>query len=281
MGMNVQKEYKPLQILSFVAVLLAALATIVGTGFSAVYRDNDFVRTAWLANDWVTMAFVLPSLLLIIFAAGRGSKMALLVWPGMAAFLVYNYAFYLFAAAFNKLFLVYILLVVTSLYSLITLWKKVAAQSWHISPGARRYTMAYLLLIGLMLVLVEVPPILSFIYTGQLPPVIAQTGHPTASVYALDLTFIVPACLGAVYGLWQKRSWAVLLAAIMLVKGAAYGLVLVAGTLLLAARKVAQDPLLPFYILITTGGIAGLVAMGRVLKNEHMHTEKPPVITVG
>lgn len=277
--MNFQKEHKPLQMMSFLAVLFAALATIVGISLNTVYHDNDFVRTAWLANDWVTLAFVLPALLLIIFAAGRGSTMALLVWPGMAAYLVYNYAFYLFGAAFNKLFLVYILIVVTSLYSLVMLWKKAAAQSWQISTGARRYSMAYLLLIGLMLVLVEVPPIVSFIYSGKQPPIIAQTGHPTAIVYALDLTFIVPACIGAVYGLWQKQNWAVPLATIMLVKGTAYGLVLVSGTLLLAARSVAQDPLLPFYILITTGGIAGLVAMGRAVQKEHRQAAKPSVIT--
>lgn len=53
-----------------------------------------------------------------------------------------------------------------------------------------------------------------FITTGQLPPIVIQTGHPTSLVFALDLSLVVPVLvLGAIW-LWKRRPWGYVLAAI-------------------------------------------------------------------
>ncbi|OLY94097.1 hypothetical protein BUE76_21040 [Cnuella takakiae] len=278
MGMKTQSFPARLLVFTGSAALLSALASGLGIGVPGVYRDNAFVRTAWLANDWVTLAVVLPALILSVYLSFKKSKLAQMVWTGLMAYLVYNYAFYLFGAAFNKLFLLYVLVVICGLYSLLLLVQHTCALNIPLSTYSRRYAMAYLLVIGLMLIGVETPPIFAFINTGRLPAIIPQTGHPTAIVYALDLTLVVPSCLIAVHGLWHRRYWAATVATIMLVKGAAYGLVLVAGTLLLASGGVARDPLLAFYILITLGGLAGLAAIGKAIKGAvHLATKKKAI----
>lgn len=72
------------------------------------------------------------------------------------------------------------------------------------------------------------------------------------------LTVVLPALvLGAVL-MWRKQAWGVILGAIMLVKCATYGMVLVVSTLLLQWRGIAADALLPFYLFILLGGLAGL-----------------------
>jgi hypothetical protein len=52
----------------------------------------------------------------------------------------------------------------------------------------------------------------------------------------------------------------------MVVKGIAYGTVLCAATLLVSHLGFDKDPLLPFYLFITVGGIAGLTGLLRSLK---------------
>jgi hypothetical protein len=47
----------------------------------------------------------------------------------------------------------------------------------------------------------------------------------------------------------------------LLVKATAYGLVLSSGTILLMINKTNADPLLPFYIFISLGGITGLILL--------------------
>jgi hypothetical protein len=41
-------------------------------------------------------------------APASGSTRGMLIWLGLLAYALYNYAFYLFGAAFNALFLVYV-----------------------------------------------------------------------------------------------------------------------------------------------------------------------------
>ena len=57
--------------------------------------------------DLVTLLVAVPALILSGRKARSGSVRAHLVWLGVVAYAGYNYAFYLFGAALNALFLVY------------------------------------------------------------------------------------------------------------------------------------------------------------------------------
>lgn len=209
--------------LSIVVLVLTIAATTIGLFATNVYRDNSFVKTAWEASDWVTLLLVPVLVVVLIF---RRSVKAQLVWSGLLGYLAYNYAFYLFGAAFNMLFLVYLLVVSLSCFALIFLSLSLPLKDLHVEGIAPKIIAGYLCIIGIMLLAVEVPPIVSFITTGELPQALADTGHPTAVVYALDLPYVVPISLLAAIWLWHKKSAGILLAALMLVKGASYGLVL-------------------------------------------------------
>lgn len=114
-----------------------------------------------------------------------------------------------------------------------------------------------------ILILVEVIPAVRYIITEETPETITATNHPTSMVYALDLSLIVPAMILAGVLLRQYRPWGVVLAAILLVKGITYAMVLCAGTILQSLRGINQDSLLPFYLFITVGGLTGLIVLMR------------------
>lgn len=260
------RRSKPHQTTLRPATLTAVLAgntAITSLFFSQLYRDNTFVETAWYANDWVTV-FVSVTTIMTLFYAERNIK-ARLVLVGLLGYFVYNYAFYLFGAAFNVLFLLYVGVVALGLFSLIGLIISLPVSQFHTTSNRIRFIAAYLFLIALMLLLVEVPPIGAFLTTGALPEIVLKTAHPTSVVFALDLTLIMPTCLIAAVWLWQQKPWGVVLGAIMLVKGVAYGLVLSAGTLLLANRQIDTDPLLLFYVILVVGGLVGLTLLLRSL----------------
>jgi hypothetical protein len=100
--------------LSALIAILAAVASAVGLLAGGVYRDNAFVAAGWHGNDLVTLVAVVPALAASLILSGRGSHRARLVGLGLLAYMLYNYAFYLFGAAFNRLFLLYVLLVTLS-----------------------------------------------------------------------------------------------------------------------------------------------------------------------
>ena len=109
----------PATILSILIAILAALAAAGGLFFSHLYRDNAFVITTWLGNDAVTLFLAVPILVIALIFSARGSLRARLVWLGALDYMLYNYAFYLFGAAFNAFFLVYAALLALSIFALI------------------------------------------------------------------------------------------------------------------------------------------------------------------
>ena len=227
--------------LSTIAAGLAALAAAGGLLLPGLYRDNLWVTSAWRGNDLVTLAVAVP-LLLGASIAARGSRRALLVQLGMLAYLVYGYAFYLFGAAFNRFFLVYV-----AIFSLSTVALLFAAHGADVEAVARefrsrtpaRLVAGWLLLTGGGLGAAWVAQCLESAIAGTIPRVVEDSGHPTGIVFALDLSWLVPAFLLAGLWLWRRRPWGFVLGAIVSIKGATYTLALAASSVVAARAGVA------------------------------------------
>lgn len=227
-----------------------------------LYRDSELIKTAWFANDIVTL-FVAPLLLVTLALKRKGDQRALLVWLGLMLYMLYNYAFYLFGAKFNEFFLIYAALFSLSIYALmiglLSLDLNLIPQN---SPFRRNriWISAFLLFLALPLLIVEVKACLTFIVSGMQPQI------PTL-IFALDLSIVVPTTMLASILLWRSHPWGDVLAMMVLVKAFCYGAVLVTGTLLITADHLAPlDKLLPFYLSLVVGGLVFGIMLLRSLK---------------
>jgi hypothetical protein len=256
-------------LLSVLITILAAIASAGGLCFDRLYRDNQFVIIAWRSSDLVTLFIVVPSLIIALILSQRGAQRAYLVWMGMLDYMLYNYAFYLFAAAFNWFFLIYAAIVGLSIFALIL--GLISIDLKAIFQGCRKsvptqWIAGYMLFSAIGLSFVYLTQSINFIITGQLPSIIARTGSNTSIVFALDLTLLIPMMiLGAVW-LLQHRPWGYILAGISTVKGPAYTLVLTIGCLQ-ATHAGMTDALaeMPIWIFLTTiGGIAAGLFFGNM-----------------
>lgn len=227
-----------------------------------LYNDNAFVKSAWYANDIITFFVVVPLLVIAIYFSQKNAQRWLMVLMGLLGYVFYNFAFYLFGAAFNIFFLIYAVLVSMSAITLV-----LQLSSSGIGNIDQRFSKKtpvklvsiYLLLISSMLFIVELHMIIPFLTSGTIPETIKLTSHPTAVVFALDFTIVIPVSIIASILLWHRKAWGFMLGIIMLVKGFAYGLVLCIGTALLAYSNAygTWDPLMPLYIIVAFGGILG------------------------
>lgn len=264
---------KPAFILSILIAFLAAMASVGGLLMDNLYRDNDFVRAAWFANDLITALVAVPLLAVSLGYVKKGSRRGQLVWIGLLGYMAYNYAFYLFGAAFNSFFILYAVLFSLSGTALIlglsNLDVNLLARNFSPKLPVKGISM-YVLVIGFMLFMVEISMITNYLLTGILPLTITQTGHPTAVVFALDLSVVVPLSLISAVLLWKRRAWGYVMGMMMLIKGFAYGLVLSIGTALLAYSPAygKWDSLMPFYVVLVIGGFIGCLLMLKSLKEE-------------
>ena len=235
----------------------------VGGLFGHLYRDETAIRHAWYGTDIVTLSVVVPLLTVALIKAQKGSERALLVWAGGLGYTAYNYAFYLFGAQFNALFLVYVALFSLSVYALVLLLSAIDVKTigQHFGNHAPLKGLAlFLLLVALPLGVFELAQVSAYLFTGKLPTV-------PPLIFALDLSIIVPTSALAAVLLWRRSAWGYVLGAIMLVKAATYGLALCLATAFVAGFRASGtwDPLLPFYLFVALGGIGGCYALLRHL----------------
>jgi len=216
---------------------------------------------------------MVPVLVAALVFSVRGSLRAQLVWMGALDYMLYNYAFYLFAAAFNWFFLVYAALLGLSIFALISglvgLNVSEIAHRFHTRTPIK-WIASYMLLSAIGPSVVYVVQSIGFILTGQLPSIISRTGHPTSIVFALDLTLLIPVMiLGAIW-LLQHEPWGYVLAGISTVKGPAYTLVLTVGSLSVVNAGIPNvSAEIPVWVFLTA---IGLIASGLLFGN--METAK-------
>lgn len=66
-------------ILSWIIVVLAAIACAGGLFIEGLYHDNELIKTAWYGNDIVTLVMAVPILIIAIIYSRQGSERAQLV----------------------------------------------------------------------------------------------------------------------------------------------------------------------------------------------------------
>jgi hypothetical protein len=213
--------------------LLAEIASGAGLVLPTLYRDNPLVSAGWMGNDLVTLFAAAPALGLVSAGRAPRSPARELIRLGLLDYMLYNYAFYLFGAAFNALFLLYVVIVTLAAAELIRgllgLEPTAVARAFPASV-AWRAVGAYLVLVASGLGAVYAVQSLDYVATGRLPAIVSATGHPTSVVFALDLTLVVPPSLLAGIWIWQDKPWGHALAVILTVKGAVYMTALSAAT---------------------------------------------------
>jgi len=252
--------------LSIVVIFLTALASFGGLFLNGLYRDNEFVKAVWLGNDIVTFFIVLPVMTGALIFSIHNSLKAQLIWMGTLWYMVYNYIFYMYGAAFNKFFLLYVFIFTLSVVSLILALMKTDIQllAQRISSKAPvKWISGFMLFFAFFIGSLWLAQALSFVFTNEIPASITQTSHPTGVVYATDLSFLVSTLIVGAILLWKREVWGYIISIISMTKCVFYPFVLVIGGTISYQKTGIWDSFMPAYIFLWIGC---LFALGLLIK---------------
>lgn len=212
-------------VLTFIVVVAATIASVGGLATHGLYTDDTAWATAALrGGDLVTLLLVVPGLIAATVLARRGSVRARLVWGGLLGYGVYNFAFYVFGAAFNDLFLAHVVAFAASIFALIA-WATdldataIAARFDARTP--RRSVAALLIAVAAVFATLWTTFSLTYAITGHLA-LGAATLEGMHLVFALDLALMAPSMAIGGLWLWRRRPWGYPLATALCVFGAVY-----------------------------------------------------------
>ena len=227
-------------ILSAALAALMVVQSVLGLLFQEQYRDVEWIKATWFGNDWVTLLFAAPLLVVALLMARGGSVLGLLLWFGLIGYGVYNYAFYLFGAALNAFFLLYVAAFVLSAVIMILVVSHVEVA--HVAASFRpttpvRVIGGYLAFVGFGLAAVWLSMWAAYAFTGRPTPVEPEAFKLVA---ALDISFMVT---GLTFGgvlLWRRNMWGYVVAAIASIQASLYLLVLTVNSIVGIHRGVVK-----------------------------------------
>jgi hypothetical protein len=264
-------------LLSLVLVGLMAVQALLGLLFRTEYRDAEWIAAAWYGNDWFTLIVGVP--LLAAALTARYSVRGRLLWFGMLGYAVYNYAYYLFGAALNVFFPVYVLACVVSSITLILVLARtdvegIAATFDPATPV--RLIGGYLTVVGTCLGCVWLAMWAAYAFAGRATPVEPEAFKLVA---ALDLTMMVTALVSGGVLIWRRRPWGYVIASVAALQGSLYLMVLTLNSLVAINRGLVKAPgELPVWgTLAGLTSLAAMMLLARVRGTENVHRQiRPP-----
>jgi hypothetical protein len=226
--------------LSVPIAALGVVASLSGIFVDSVYaRETENFAAQGVGQD-IANLIAYPVLLLLAWAASRGSVRAYLGWAGVLVYSVYSYAIYAFDVRFNGLFLVYVAVLGLSIYALIgglTAIDPVRAKAAFAQRAPVRSTWIVLVAVALIFYVQWLSEDLPAILEGKTPQSLIDAGLPTSPVHVLDMAVLLPAALVTGGLLSKRRAWGFCLAPVLLT-----GLVLLAvGIVTLMAVLEVRD----------------------------------------
>lgn len=187
---------------SLVIAFLAAIASAAGFLYGTTLYPTSEMLLRYLPIDLFTFVVGLPLLLGSMWLARRRRLLGLLCWPGVLLYLLYIYVSYSIGVPFNVLFLVYVLLVALSAYTLIGLVASTDAPAVRQRlAGAVPERVAGGILVGLA-ILFSLMNLANIVAALTSP---AQGYQLEAPVWIADSAVVAPAWIIGGLLLWQRK----------------------------------------------------------------------------
>lgn len=205
--------------------LLTALLAAAGAWYGLFTQDSYAAETRnWqvqgIAQDMADLFMAVPLLLIALAGAWRGKRFFVFLLGGVLLFLAYSFAIYCFSVHFNKIFLLYCLVLGLSVYLFIYLYSLFPAKNaiaFFTSETPVRSTATYLGITALLFYGLWLSDIIPAIVSGTRPELLKETGLFTNPVHVLDIALLLPGMLICALLLYKKRPVAFFLAPVLLV----------------------------------------------------------------
>jgi hypothetical protein len=241
--------------------------SLAGLLFHDHYRDAGWIAATWWGNDAVTLLVAIVLLSFTVANPQHRSARSSLVCLGIFAYAVYNYAYYLFGAALNLFFPIYLAAFLHSAIGLIVLLSNVDAPDLAATlrvTAPVRVVAGYFMALAVALAGVWLTMWAAYVLAGRATPIAPEAFKLVA---ALDIVLMVPALLMGGAWLWRRDPRGYLVAGIAGVQASLYLFVLAVNSLVLPCLGLADWPgELPLWgaLFVATSGMTLLLFSNEV-----------------
>jgi hypothetical protein len=199
--------------------VMAIVGSIVGILVDDIYAEETPNWAAQGIGQDIGNLIAFPVLLVLAYAASRGSLRAYLASAGVLAYSAYTFAIYAFDVHFGPLFLLYVAVFGLSSWALIGTLASLDVGRVKAAFDERtpvRSTSILLIVVGCAFSLLWLSEIVPAMIGGTTPQSLIEAGLATNPVHVLDLSVLLPATILAGMLLRRGGAWGYVLAPVVL-----------------------------------------------------------------
>jgi hypothetical protein len=154
-------------------------------------RENLSYKTQAIGQDLVTLIIVLPVFVISMYAAYKKNALGILYWAGCLFYYLYTYLIYSFGLHFNRLILIYCVLLGLSVYGfmyfLFYYTRKIKIGTINI-----KYTAVYLFIIAGIFYMLWLSEEIPSIINNTIPKSVKEADIMINPVHIVDISLCLP-----------------------------------------------------------------------------------------
>lgn len=216
------------------------IVKITGSG---IYKNDSVSITAQgKAIDMVTLVLGIPILLISLYFANRRSFRGRLILTGTIGYFLYTYMSYTFLWMYNPLFIVYVFLMSSSLFTFILLMMSFDMEninSYFDKKLPIKFLGGFQIFIAFAVGMLWLGKIAPSIFSCAVP--VGLEHYTTLVIQGMDLGFVVPTAVLSGVLLIKRRSLGYLLSSVVIIKGITLLASITAGIVYLAMDNVSVN----------------------------------------
>jgi hypothetical protein len=240
------------------------IITIYGKG---IYADNSAAAVLQaIPQDIVTLVLAIPLLIIWLYSARKGSLKGKILLTGTVGYFLITYMMYTFIAMYNRLFLVYVILMSVSFFAFVLSLLSFDIEkigSYFSKKLPIKFVGGYLIFSTIMIGLLWLARVIPSIFNGSVP---LEVEHGTTlTVQAFDLAFFLPSIFLCGILLIMRKPFGYLLAPITTVSNALIMIALLSKGISMNMAGIAGT--LPMIIMMALFGLIAIISLVMIFKN--------------
>ena len=187
---------------SILALSLPLAALVMFSSVTGIFTLDFYVResvnwqTQAIGQDRINLFLIAPALIITCLLIYRNIRSMNFIWAGVVLYLVYTYLIFCFSVHFNRLFIIYCLILGLSFYSLVYFVYAQTRNSLKVDFSdkliLRRAIGTYFIVISILFYLLWLAEIVPAVIRGRSPQSVVETGLFTNPVHSIDLSVFLP-----------------------------------------------------------------------------------------
>lgn len=265
------RQLKTITLLTLFMLIFLAVASVFGAFVDITYaRETASMAAQGMGQDIVDLFLVVPAVIICLLLMRKNNRIAMLLFGGLAFYVLYSFIIYSMGVHFNLMFLVYCFTLGTASYVFIFYFYNISRmdiKSWFSDKTPNMGLAIFFIVVAALFYLLWLRDVIPAIIENKVPRSVSDYDLLVNPVHVIDISFALPGLIITAVLLLRKHNLGYILAPIGLVFMIVLTIALAAMVIMTRVKGLTEDMSIALiFIVLSLISIAFLWTFLRALR---------------